>query len=867
VEYQGQRFLKIEAALGVIKQNPHKETIRKLYGLVADHPLGEALNAAISFPGNLGLRTNANERELARLVIFLTGFHKALDDSSNLDTLRLKQLGDNTDPDGQAFPKGGKTSEFTTYIINTRHKLDDLAKRCVSAFIAKSAAWTNKFDPQSIINQKQKSINEETNNKLESISRHLADLRTDVKELQRTSNELLGNYTTLSMVFGELKANMDERMLSFTSVQARFAEDLVTHSETILQVQKKQRDFEKKTSQAITDISKSIQQGFAQSAARLRAIDTRVKGISSDVVSQALKQRQLERSQAESTVRTAAIDKRVKGISEDVVGIASNAARQGKLIQSLASSVDASKQTLNEMAKSVQAAHKRISSLETLLKRVEGDCARQNTVSEARLREIEVAQEDLARRYGEIAAVSVEALAGMYILASINRVQNHFLSRAIAASTNFINIADGIDKGKQKFEANFSEWQAEFSGVFSCVDGLLDLASEVPFFGEIPKLAKTIFNKAVGAGTLPPMSRVGRSASETDVSGLTGEGEEPEDNLQADLDTAAESTVSMFLELVGLDDPTGGVLTDAAAEQLGKFATSLSPLKKATVAVLGRVISGAPAFTIGLVRIQTETGYKALFCNLRDQMLNQSLSIIAEASSSLGDIGSVRYMVQQALLDPEKRDLAGVADTISTTFLAAWAPMIKSMEDAGRKVGIVPSDASGDFWYFRFICAFGAVHGAGKMEWQHLHYRRSTPFGVLQYFEDQGLAVSKGPHDSLDIYNRGLIPIADKTMWTSLAGVITDNDRNHKTILSVVLVKLDLLYGVEGCEGVWDGMLRGRIPNWKPIFRETVRFIGGRLDPTKKRNLLNLSLRKDIDQTAADQIAGQLFEEAANRAL
>jgi outer membrane murein-binding lipoprotein Lpp len=840
---------------------------------IQNSALDRALDVLITFKGNIdvsGVFSNSDVRPLTRGLIMMKALQPLLNNTSSIEALRASTPPTNnlTIENDIALPLGtGSRYDFFSFnSFNRKHdpQIRSSFKSAAIDFKQKYDSWNKKFDldggNDGRAQTAQNSLGVKDLNRdvaslrqdVDAIKQDIATIKRDVFQLRTDTDAILGKYTLLHQLFAELKANVDEKMLSFTAVQTQFAGQLATHNQSILQVQKDQRAFEKKTTKAITDISRSLQQGFAQSTSRLAAIDKRVKSISSEQFIQAVKHRQLERSQAQSDARVAAIDTRVEGLSNDVDRQATESARQGQLLQSLASSVDASKATLDEMAKSVQAANKRIASLESLINKLEKDFGEHNSANESRFRAIQGAQEELKRRYAELAAVSVEALAGVYILASINRVQNTFLSRAIAAANNFVNIADGLDAGKSAFERSFAEWQSEFTGVFSCVNGILDLASTVPFFGEIPKLAKKILNKTLGAGTL---TRFGRDASGTDVSVITGD--ETGENLRAGLDSAANYTVTAFLNEVG--GSTDGGVTDAATEQLSRLAGTLSPLKKATVAVLGRVVSGNPAFTIGLERIQTDTTYKETFSNLRDQLLNQSLSVIAEASSILGDKDSVRIMVSEAMLEGNDQKLVAVADKISETFLEAWAPLIQGIEDAGRQVSIISPGLCGDFWYFRFICAFGALHGEGHMIWSELHYRRSTPLQVLEYFSGQGLAVEKQQRHSAEIYQAGQIPITNKSRWSTVKRYLTDDDRNHKVVLAITLAKIDMWLR-EDNEEVWQRMLRGVVPNWKREFRSTVKFIGSLLDPTKGRCLERLRTRKDIDHDAATELYRQVRE-------
>ena len=114
-----------------------------------DHVLGKELNASVSFPGNWGLTTTESDREITRLIIFLTHFEEALERAPNLEELRkIKLL--KTPP----LPLPRDTSAFNKYIRKNISVLQPCAKDLVQKFAEKANLWMQKFDPKGLADQK-----------------------------------------------------------------------------------------------------------------------------------------------------------------------------------------------------------------------------------------------------------------------------------------------------------------------------------------------------------------------------------------------------------------------------------------------------------------------------------------------------------------------------------------------------------------------------------------------------------------------------------------------------------------------------------------------------------------------------------------
>ncbi len=149
LDYENDRFLKVRVGFKqlAIQDYDTLGKIELLYGLVRDHALGEELNASISFPGNWGLMTTESDREITRLIIFLTHFEEALERASDLDELRDTRL-----LKTQPLPPPRNTSAFNKYIRNNISLLQPHAKELVQNCARRVNLWTQKFNPQRRIN-------------------------------------------------------------------------------------------------------------------------------------------------------------------------------------------------------------------------------------------------------------------------------------------------------------------------------------------------------------------------------------------------------------------------------------------------------------------------------------------------------------------------------------------------------------------------------------------------------------------------------------------------------------------------------------------------------------------------------------------
>lgn len=215
------RLDKLEAGLIHVKQEDTTRCLLALFKLVDTEALGNSLVRSISFPSNYAtiFGGSKRDREVARVVLFLARFKEALERPANssIEVLRKSTTPQNLtvslkDAPSVPLPNGGDNAKFNDFALQYKASLDGWAESLASTFRTKFESWDAKFNPQSIINEKQRKINEENAKQFDVLRENIAALDRRMRSVETKIEELEKSHVK----FREIVSGYQEQLLELS---------------------------------------------------------------------------------------------------------------------------------------------------------------------------------------------------------------------------------------------------------------------------------------------------------------------------------------------------------------------------------------------------------------------------------------------------------------------------------------------------------------------------------------------------------------------------------------------------------------------------------------------------------------------------